>query len=106
MSDKVNRRASWAITGVALVFAAHYWGWGGEYARSDVLELRVAATGAGARVDSLSTVLDSLTVWADSLQNDPQVIERIARERHAFIRPGERLYLFVEDEPDADESEP
>ena len=111
MSESRNRRTSWGVTAIALVLAAHYWGWGGEYARSDVRELREAVARVTVTADSLRLVRDSLLVRGDSLEVDPYVIERVARERHAFIRPGERLYLFVEGaeplEPaGADESEP
>ncbi len=43
---------------------------------------------------------DSLAVLrarVDSLESDPAVLERLARERYGLIRDGERLYLFAED---------
>ncbi|MFV1986201.1 MAG: septum formation initiator family protein [Gemmatimonadota bacterium] len=98
MSETVNRRASLAFTAVALLLAGHYWIWGGEYDLGDVNQLKSDRADLAGRLDSLSVVLDSVTAWADSLETDPVVIERVARERHSFIRPGERLYLFV-DEP-------
>ena len=98
MSEKLHRRTSRGLAGVAVVVAAYYWILGGEYDLSDVAELRAARASKAAQVDSLRAVLDSVTIWADSLETDPRVIERVARERHSFIRPGESLYLFVEDE--------
>ena len=34
--------------------------------------------------------------WGDSLATEPLVIERVARERYSFLRPGERVYRFVD----------
>jgi cell division protein FtsB len=105
MSEKVSRRSSWALAALGIVLAAHFWIWGGAYDLEDIGELRTARSLVAARVDSLGAALDSVRTWADSLQHDPEVIERVARERHAFIRPGEQLFLFVEDVA-TDESEP
>ena len=49
-----------------------------------------------AEVDSMNAELDSIRVWGDSLLNDPWVVERVARERYGFIRPGEVLVRFIE----------
>ena len=97
MSETLNRRASLVFTLLAVAFSGHYLFWGGEYDAVDVKQLSGTRTALAARVDSLQAVLDSVTVWADSLETDPSVIERVAREKHSFIRPGERLYLFIEE---------
>jgi hypothetical protein len=55
---------------------------GGEYS---LLELR--------RVE-----IARLRARVDSLENDSATIERLARERYGLIRPGERLYWFVEED--------
>ncbi len=52
-------------------------------------------TGPG-KVDSLDRRAESLTAWGDSLATEPLVIERVARERYSFLRPGERVYRFVD----------
>jgi cell division protein FtsB len=97
VSDSLNRRASLAFTVIAIAASGHYLVWGGEYDAGDVKQLTSTRTALTMRVDSLQAVLDSVRVWADSLESDPMVIERVARERHSFIRAGERLFLFVED---------
>jgi cell division protein FtsB len=48
--------------------------------------------------------VDSLEARADSLQSDSATIERIARERYGMIRPGERLYRFVQPDSAAPDS--
>ena len=97
MSDRRNRQASRLLGVVALGIAAYYSVLGGEYDLADVRILRDLAAYEAARLDSLEAELDSVAAWADSLETDPEVIERVARERHSFIRPGERLYVFLDD---------
>ena len=41
----------------------------------------------------------SVAVVADSLENDPTTIERVAREGYGMIREGETLYRFADTEP-------
>lgn len=101
MSDSLNRQASRTLGVLALGIASYYSVFGGEYDLADLRILRDVEEEQASRLDSLQTVLDSVTAWADSLETDPAVIERVARERHSFIRPGERLYVFVDDLPDA-----
>ena len=66
---------------------------GGEYsifeirqARSEVLESQreelLRASGAQ---------IDSLRARVDSLENDPETLERVARERFGMVREGETL---------------
>ena len=99
MSEKLNRRSSWVLGGAGLALAAHFWIWGGAYDLADIGDLKASRGLVAARVDSLQAALDSVSTWGDSLATNPAVIERVARERHAFIRPGERLFLFVDEEP-------
>ena len=106
MPEALARRVSRGLAAVALVLASYYSVFAGEYDISDLHDLEAQEREQVARVDSLKGVLDSVTIWADSLETDPVVIERIARERHSFIRPGERLYLFVEDPAAAAETRP
>jgi len=40
--------------------------------------------------------IDSLLALADSVESDPSMLERIARERFGMIRDGETLYRFAE----------
>jgi cell division protein FtsB len=80
-----------------LVVAALYFAvLGGEYSLiAQVQTVRQQAAEAKA-LEQARTTLDSLRARADSLETDPELLERIARERYGLIRDGERLYRFVE----------
>jgi len=106
MPEALARRVSGGLAIVALALAGYYSVFAGAYNLSEVRDIRAQERTQVARVDSLKGVLDSVTIWADSLETDPAVIERVARERHSFIRPGERLYLFVEEPESGSETRP
>jgi cell division protein FtsB len=89
---RVLRIALALILGVALYYAL----FGGEYSVFELRRLSGRVEEAQARLDSLRVEVDSLEARADSLENDSATIERIARERYGMIKPGERLYRFVE----------
>ncbi len=80
---------------LALLASGYYLTFGGEYSVFDLRELRDARDRAAARVDSLQGQVDSLRARADSLEADSLAMERVARERHGFVRDGERVYRFV-----------
>ena len=42
--------------------------------------------------------MEGLRARADSLENDPAAVERLAREQYGMIREGEVLYRFVEED--------
>jgi len=98
MSEATSRRVSRILSSIGVALALYYLFMGGEYALFDVRELEAARADRVARIDSLRTVLDSVEAWADSLESSPRVIERVAREKHGFIRPGELLVRFVNDD--------
>ncbi|MEZ4415022.1 MAG: septum formation initiator family protein [Gemmatimonadota bacterium] len=90
-----------AVFGIALYFVV----FGGEYTIFDVRRARAEIEETEAELARLRHVNDSLRAWADSLNNDPAVLERIARERFGFIRDGEVLYQVAPDSggpPDED----
>jgi len=91
---RVVRIALAAILGVALYYAL----FGGEYSVFELRRLSRRVEQERIRLDSLRAEVDSLEARADSLANDSATIERIARERYGMIRPGERLYRFVEED--------
>ncbi len=95
MSDAMSRRLSRAISIGALLAAGYYLLFGGEFTLSDVRELRAEVDRREAELAALRVELDSIRAWGDSLEEDPWVIERVARERFSFIRPGETLFRFV-----------
>ncbi len=82
-----------AVAGVALYFAL----FGGEFTVFDVRNARQDIARAQDELAELRRETDSLRAWADSLQNDPVVLERIARERFGLIRDGEYVYWPVAD---------
>ncbi len=82
-----------------LALAAYYALFGGPYS---VIEMRAAARERDQlqlRVDSLHEVNERLTARVDSLENDPTVLERVAREEFGMVKPGEVIYRRSE-EPD------
>jgi cell division protein FtsB len=101
MSDRFARRLARGLTALGGLLAAYYFFFGGEYDFRDLRELEGRREAAGQRVDSLHRTVGSLESWADSLTHDSGVIERVARERYTFLRPGERVYRYV----DLDEAE-
>ena len=77
----------------ALVFAVQ----GGEYGTTDLFKQRVRRQSLLARIDSLQRVVDSLGRQKRSIETDPAVQERIAREEFGMVRGGkEMLYRFAE----------
>ena len=91
-------RARWAaaVIAIAAVFFALQ---GGEYSTLDHMQLKRAARAESLKVDQLKSVVDSLGTVADAIETDPDVQERVARERYGMIRDGEFVYRLVA--PDA-----
>jgi cell division protein FtsB len=96
MSDAVSRILSRAIVFVVLGATGYQLIFGGEYHLRDLRNLGRRVAIRTAEVDSMSAELDSIRIWGDSLLNDSWVVERVARERYGFIRPGEVLVRFIE----------
>ncbi|MBA3316780.1 MAG: septum formation initiator family protein [Gemmatimonadales bacterium] len=86
--------ARWAAV-AALAFALYFAIQGGEYATTDLLELRGDVEGEEGEVARLRVVVDSLTRAADAIRRDPRVQERVARESFGMIREGEHLFRIV-----------
>jgi cell division protein FtsB len=79
--------------------AVYFAFFGGEYS---AFELRALERQHVEELDRLATLRDSvagLRARADSAEQDPATLERLARERFGMIRDGERLYRFVEPNP-------
>jgi cell division protein FtsB len=86
--------ARWAVI-VGLAFALYFALQGGEYGTLDLLQLQREENEEGAKVARLRWLVDSLTKAANAIERDPQVQERVARERFGMIRKGEFLYRLV-----------
>lgn len=96
MAEATTRRLTRAIAFVALVGAGYYWMVGGEYTRAGMHRLEQELASRRAEVTAREGELAALRAWADSLVWNPWAIERVARERYGFVRPGEILVRFVE----------
>ncbi len=73
---------------------------GGEHSLMDAREARAELAARQADLHAVRHEIDSLSAWIDSLRHHDGALERLARERHGFIRDGEYLYRVVEpDEP-------
>jgi|TARA_B100001750_G_C15071429_1_gene381366 cell division protein FtsB len=96
MSDAVSRILSRLIVLIVLGATGYQLIFGGDYHLRDLQNLKRQVAIKTAEVDSMNAELDSIRVWGDSLLNDPWVVERVARERYGFIRPGEVLVRFIE----------
>jgi len=79
----------------ALVAAAYFAIFGGEYGLYEVWRLERQQEEEARELESVRAEVEHLRARADSLENDPAALERVARERYGMIRDGERLYRFV-----------
>ena len=70
----------------------------GEYNTIDWFTIKAQIRDVQREVDRLEIEVDSLAAYADSIENDRYVQERVARERFSMIRDGEIVY-FLEPEP-------
>jgi cell division protein FtsB len=81
-----------AVVVAALVFAIQ----GGEYGTTDLLRQQSRRRALLARIDSLQRTVDSLARQKRSIETDPAVQERIAREEFGMVRgEKEMLYRFA-----------
>lgn len=86
-----------------VVLAVYFAVFGGEYSVLEVREIRSAREAEAAELERIRRAVDSLGLRADRLEDDPAVLERIAREQYGMIRDGEVLYRFVEPGDSAEE---
>lgn len=81
-----------------VALAAYFALFGGQYSIFEVRGVRSQTAAGGEELERLRAETDSLRARADSLENDPATLERLARERFGMIRQGEVLYRFTEGE--------
>ena len=94
----MGRVARIALPGILLL--AVYWAvFGGEYSVLELRQARAELEENRVMLAELRQELDSLRAWADSLRNDPWTLERIAREDHGLVGPGEEAIRVVETHP-------
>lgn len=82
---------------VVLGLAAYYAAFGGEYSLLEVREIRLETESTSADLVRLRAEADSLRARVEALENDPGMIETLARERFGMIRDGEVLYRFAKE---------
>ena len=78
-----------------LLVAGYYAVLGGEYSLLDMRRARGELAAATAELDLLRVANDSLRALVYSLETEPAMLERLARERFGLIRDGEVLYRFA-----------
>ena len=89
----LRRILFWCVVITAIVFAVQ----GGEWGTDDLLAQRSRAARLRAQIDTLKRDIDSLARVKKSIQTDPVVQERIAREEFGMVRGDkELLYRFAE----------
>ena len=84
------------IVPAAMVLAAYWAVFGGEYSVFEVWRARRARELEAAELEQVRRQIDSLGTLIDSLDSDPAMLERLARERYGMIKDGEILYRFAE----------
>ena len=93
-----SRRRIWRAVALLVVLAAIVFAvQGGEYGTTDLFQQRSRKARLMARIDTLQHEVDSLVRVKKSIETDPAVQERIAREEFGLVRGDkEILYRFAE----------
>jgi cell division protein FtsB len=94
---KVKRLVLPTLLGLAVYYAI----FGGEYSLLELRKARREIQAQEAELILLRAEVEQLRARADSLENDPAMLERIARERFGMIKDGEVLYRFAEPQDSA-----
>ena len=79
-----------------LLLAVYYAVFSGEYSWFALRDVRMELEEVEGELARKRQQIDSLLALADSVESDPSMLERIARERFGMIRDGETLYRFAE----------
>ena len=87
-------KARWLALAVLLAAAVFAWQ-GGIFSTSAYRGLERQEEAGRLRAKQLQREVDSLARFADSLQRDPAVQERVARENFGMLRPGELIVTIV-----------
>jgi len=77
---------------IGLLFAIQ----GGEYSTLALRKLRADERAEAARIAELKRVVDSLTKYLKLVETDLETQERIAREQHGMLKPGEHAFILEE----------
>jgi cell division protein FtsB len=88
------------VAGLALLAGGVIFGfWGGEYSTLDWWTLRQQVRGETAAIARLDAAVDSLAGYAQLVERDSAMQERVAREKFGMIREGEIVFRFEEAPP-------
>ncbi len=85
------RRLKKTILPGILLLAAYYAVFSGEYSWFALREVRTELEQVEGELTRKRQQIDSLLTLSDSMESDPNMLERIARERFGMIRDGETL---------------
>jgi cell division protein FtsB len=96
-------RARWVAVAVLILAAVFAWT-GGTFSERNYRDLRRIEIADSQRVRQLAREVDSLRAFRDSLEHDPAVQERVAREQFGMQRPGELTFTIVRDSAPAKRS--
>jgi cell division protein FtsB len=88
--------ARW-IALIAIVVAAVFAWNGGTYSHRNYVALKEVELLDSLRLRQLRHDVDSLHALSDSLDHDPAVQERVAREQFGMARPGELTFTILPD---------
>jgi len=88
--------ARW-IAVVVLILAAIFAWTGGTFSERNYLALRRDEVAANRRLAQLKQEVESLQAYRDSLEHNPVVQERVARDKLGMLRPGEITFTIVQD---------
>lgn len=86
----------WLIVSLFALGAVYFALFGGEYGYFDVRRIEKQRAEEQATLAELRAHNRQLKARADSLEKDPATLERVAREKYGLIKPGERLYRFID----------
>jgi cell division protein FtsB len=92
----IRRILFWCVVIAAIVFAVQ----GGEWGTDDLLAQRSRAARLRAQIDTLKREVDSLARVKKSIETDPMVQERIAREEFGMVRGNKELLYRFATKPD------
>ncbi|MEO5799638.1 MAG: septum formation initiator family protein [Gemmatimonadales bacterium] len=87
-------RARWLAVAV-LVLAAVFAYQGGFISTPGYRVLQAEEAASTIKASRLQREVDSLKAFADSLEHDPSVQERVARDQFGMLRPGEMSFMIV-----------
>ena len=104
MAARSPRLRLWkAVVIIAVVAASLYLYVVGDGGWLDLHARRERLARLESEVARLEAVNDSLRIVLDRMANDPEFVEKVAREQYGMVRPGERLYRIRRPESADDE---